>query len=147
MDHLISSSEFFESGLPVSDDILSNEVLQAVNTIEQYILYPYLGDTLAGILGHPENYVEIFNAPYGLKQMMYHFTFAYLLIDKIRLTRYSSVIKNDNHSTDPGFSELKTTASWHWEIARSYLQRICNDLGIDWTVVSRNDTILNELIY
>lgn len=147
MDHIITYTEFFNSGLPVSDDITEAEVKFAVNTIEMYFLLPYLGDTLSDILANPTNYSDVLNAPNGLKQMMYHLTFAYMIYDKVRLTRYSSVIKNDEHSTDPSYSQLMSIASFHWEIGIDFLRRCCETLLIDWKKVVRNDFIFNELVY
>lgn len=147
MDHIITYTEFFNSGLPVSNDITDAEVAFAVNTIEMYFLLPYLGDTLSDILANPTQYADVLNANNGLKQMMYHLTFAYMIYDKVRLTRFSSVIKNDEHSTDPSFSQLTSIASMHWEIGFEFLRRCCEKLSIDWKAVKRNDFIFNELIY
>lgn len=147
MEHIITADEFFNSGLPVSSDVTASEITFAVNTIEYYFIEPFLGDTLADILANPTQYQAVLNAGNGLKQMMYHLTFAFLLYDKIRLTRFSSVIKNDEHSTDPSMSDIKAVASMHWEIGYSFLRSCCDTLSIDYKNVQRNDLIFNESIY
>jgi len=147
MYHIITTDEFFNCGLPVSDDITSAEVEFAVNTVEQYFLYPYLKELLSDIIENPTQYEDVLEAADGLKQALYHLTFAYLIYDKIRLTRYSSVIKNDEHSTDPAFSQVRDIASTHWEIGTSFLLRDCEKLEIDIKKVKRNDLIFNELSY
>lgn len=147
MNHLISATEFFNCGLPVSDDITEEEVEFAVNTIEQYCLYPYFQDQLALIIDNPTTYASILNAPYGMKQMMYHLVFAYMIYDKVRLTRYSSVIKNDEHSTDPSMKDLLEICKMHWEVGRDFMRRCCLELELGWDGVCRNDFIFNELLY
>lgn len=147
MSHLITASEFFDCGLPVSDDIRDAEIEFATNTIEQYMLVPFLGDLLATVINEPSEYTDILNAPDGLKQTMYHFVFAYLLYDRIRLTRFSSVIKNDEHSTDPSSKDIMDLAKMHWEIATVYLLRNCEKLNISISEVKRNDLMFNELLY
>ena len=149
MEHLITPTEFFNCGLPVSDDITTAEVDFAVNTVEQYFIVPFLGDLFGEILDceSGSTYWDILNAPDGLKMAMFHLTFAYLVYDKIRLTRYSSVIKNDEHSTDPSFADVKKISNLHWEIGFSFLLKICEKLSIDTKAIQRNDLIFNELVY
>ena len=147
MEHIITATEFYNSGLPVSDDITTAEIEFATNTVEQYFVKPFLDDLLATIVANPTQYSDVLNAPDGLKQTMFHLVFAYMVYDKIRLTRYSSVIKNDEHSTDPSFDQLIDISKLHWEIGMSFLRRVCDNCLIDWKSVKRNDLIFNELIY
>lgn len=147
MSHLITPEEFMNCGLPVSDDIRDAEIEFATNTIEQYMLVPFFGDLLSTIINDPSEYTDILEAPDGLKQTMYHFVFAYLLYDRIRLTRFSSVVKNDEHSTDPSSKDIMDLAKMHWEIGTVYLIRNSEKLDIKVSEVKRNDLMFNELLY
>lgn len=147
MEHTITAEEFFNSGLPVSDDIRSEEVDFSINTVEQFFVKQYLGETFNAIIADPSTYSDILNAPDGLKQAMYQLVFGYMLYTNIRLTRYASVIKDDEHSTGPSMKDLLEMSRLYWETGTVFLYRVCKSFDIDPTKVKRNDFIFNELLY
>lgn len=148
MDSFITYTEFFASGMPVSDDISSDEVTQSIKTVELFFVKSVLGaDLYAGMLADPAGYSdEINGAPgfAGLKQAMYHLVFAYMLYDNIRLTRYTSVIKDDERSDKPSKDDLREVAAQHWEIGMSFVYEVAEKLHVD-LLKRHNNMIFCEL--
>lgn len=148
MEHIITPIELLDSGLPVSDDITDQEIEFAIHTIEEYVVRPYItSDALNGILGEETEYDGILPK---LQDAMYHLVFAYLMYDRIRLTRYSSVIKNDEHSTDPSEKDLREVCTMHSEIGVRFLMD-CAELLANviehYKKGKLNGFIFNELLF
>ena len=119
---LITPYDFNNSGMPVSDDIRDEEVNMAIQTVEMSYLKPLIT---------PEYYTELNTSTLsdddynvlngdgvvaGVKFALYHCVFAYLMWDRMRLTRYTSVIKDDEHSNEPDTDDLMGVCQSHWEI-------------------------------
>lgn len=147
---IITAQEFFDSGIPVASDIAENEVTFAISTVEQMYMRPRIGnEKWADMAANPGNYYIELNGGVtvpGLKAAMYHLVMAYMMYDKIRLTRYTPVMKNDEHSTEPSISEIKAIASQHWEIGECFAKDVLDYMQIKDNGC-RNNLIFDELLY
>lgn len=152
MEHIIDVNMFFDSGLPVSDDITPSEVDMAIKTVEQYEMRPYFtnekwNDILTNATQY-ENYIVGDENCAGLQQAALHLVFAYLLFDRIRLTRYSTVIKNDEHSSDPSVGDLMQVCQMHAEIGIGFMYEVGDlfrEADEHYKVGKRNGFIYSEL--
>lgn len=119
---IITASEFENSGLPVSTDIRNEEIEIAIQTVELTYLKPlitsdyYKTITTSTLSDDDYNVVNGDGVVAGLKFALYHAVFAYLMWDRMHLTRFTSVIKDDEHSTEPDTSDLMSICQSHWEI-------------------------------
>ena len=150
MTSIITYTEFLDSGLPLSDDISTAEVEMAIHTVEQFYLKDVLTPQIyADILANPSNYTDVLSGNgevAGLKMAMFHLVFAYMLYDNTRLTRYSAVIKNDEHSDSPSREDLLRSAKHHWEIGSVFTLECSKYLAVDVSEI-HNDFVFNELVY
>ncbi len=149
---IITAQYFLESGLPTSDDIREAEVELAIRTVEQAIVKPRLGaDLYSAILSDDSHqYDEAVDGSddvAGLKLAELHLVFAYLLYDRTRLVRYSSVVKNDEHSENPSRSDVLASSKNHWEIGWMFLEDVCEFLAVPKAVMECNNLIFGELMY
>lgn len=113
MSTLISTQDFINSGLPVSDDIRTEEIDASIKTTELVYLKPFLSSELYNALLSPQyENVELKNI---VKFADCHCVFAMMLYDRMRLTRYTAVIKEDEHSKEPSEEEILNMCSMHWE--------------------------------
>lgn len=119
---LLSVTEFVESGLRVSDDIRDAEIQMAIDTCEKTYIVPlitkdyYTALVTSSLSDDDYEVVNGNDSIMGLKMAIAHCVFAYLLYDRIQLTRYSAVIKEDEHSSDPSESDIMSICSNHWEV-------------------------------
>ena len=145
----ITATEFMNSGLGVSTDITDPEIEMAIKTVEQFYVKPVFGDeTWSNICQHPASYAEMISGTdtlAGLKAAEYHLVFAYMLYDNVRLTRYASVIKNDEHSNEPSREDLLKAAAYHWEIGSTFVLECSKFIGIE-KPKQLNNLIFNELL-
>lgn len=113
MSTLISTQDFINSGLPVSDDIRTAEIEASIKTTEQVYLKPFLSSELYNaLLSQQYENVELKNI---VKFADCHCVFAMMLYDRMRLTRYTAVIKEDEHSKEPSEEDILNVCSMHWE--------------------------------
>lgn len=113
MRTLISTQDFINSGLPVSDDIRPEEIDASIKTTELVYLKPFLSSELYNALLSPQyENVELKNI---VKFADCHCVFAMMLYDRMRLTRYNTVIKEDEHSKEPSEADILNVCSMHWE--------------------------------
>ena len=121
MSTLITVNDFINSGLPVSDDIRTEEIQFAIKTVEKTYLKNFIGAELyKQLIDSPTDYSNLLNETdytNGIKHSEYEMVFAWLMYDRMRLTRYASVIKDDEHSTDPSEDDIMSICSMHWESA------------------------------
>ena len=147
---ILDTNTYFDCGLPTSTDISAQEVEFAIKTIEQYYVKPRLGAELyADIVNNPDNYAEALNGSNnlaGLKTAVEHLVYAYMLWDRSRLTRYTTVIKNDEHSTEPKSEDLYQICKAHWEIGIAFLNEICEKLQAPEPKYPANNLIFGELM-
>lgn len=138
---LITVDEFFNSGMPVSNDIQYEEVQQAAETVEEFYLKPRIGDSLyISLLEDPEsepNRTLLMGGTIcerhvaGLKQALFHLTFAFMMVDSIRLTRYASIEKDSEYSKNTTEQDRTESARRHWEIAEAFVREIQDVMEID----------------
>ena len=147
---ILDTNTYFDSGLPTSTDISAQEVEFAIKTVEQYYVKPRLGAELyADIVDNPDNYSEALNGSNnlaGLKTAIEHLTYAYMLWDRTRLTRYTTVLKNDEHSTEPKSEDLYQICKAHWEIGEVFVTEVCEFLQAPEPKHPLNNLVFNELI-
>ena len=149
---IINAQYFLESGLPTSDDIREDEVTLAIRTVEQAIVKPRLGaDLYSAILADSahqyDEAVDGSDEVAGLKLAELHLVFSYLLYDRTRLVRYSSVIKIDERSDVPSMRDVLAAARQHWELGELFLDECCRFLEVEPSKEVRTDLIFNELLY
>lgn len=113
MATLLNTNEFLNSGMPVSDDIRTAEVSASIQTVELAYLKPFLTADLYNAM--LSNTYENVNLKNSVKFAEQHLVFSYMLFDRMRLTRYTAVIKDDEHSKDPDENDIMNICSMHWE--------------------------------
>lgn len=142
---LITTTDIYNSGLPISEEIPMAAIERAITTAEQFMVRPRLTDKVyidflnglhddlldGGVVG--ENYVT------GLKEAEIELTFAVLLHQTINATTFGSVVKTDDYSKYAGYDNIADEAKRHIEIGLAYLKEITNILGI-----KEKDQILNN---
>lgn len=146
---ILDTNTYFDCGLPTSTDISAQEVEFAIKTIEQYYVKPRLGAELyADIVDNPSNYEEALNGSNnlaGLKTAVEHLVYSYMLWDRTRLTRYTTVVKNDEHSTEPKPEDLYQICKAHWEIGEAFTREVCEFLQTPTPNHPLNNLIFGEL--
>ena len=85
------------------------------------------------------------NTVAGLKTAIEHLVYAYLLWDRTRLTRYTSVLKNDEHSTEPNSADLYQICKAHYEMGITFVLEVCEFLHLIPNQTS-NHLIFSELM-
>lgn len=145
---LITVDEFLNSGMPVSDDIRYEEVLQAIESTEEFFLKERIGDSLyISLLEDPtteENEVLLNGGTIqdrhvaGVKQALFHGVFAYMLVDSIRLTRYSSVEKDSEYSKNTTEADRMESARRHWNMMMAFVKDIQDVMVIPYKI-GQND--------
>lgn len=148
---MITNEEFLNSGLPVSDDIPAAEVSFAIDTVTHYIVRPQLGDDFyaemladntfkAKIL---EGGVEAGKVFTGLRSAYYHLTFAYLVYNSYRLTRFGTVEKTSEESFQVGAEDRYFVAKRHSEIAQQYI----NEIKSAYNITIDNQNTFSALLW
>lgn len=146
---ILDTETFFNSGLPTSTDMSGQEVTFAIKTVELYIVKLILGaETYANIVDYPVTYEDAINGTNtiaGITTAIEHLVYAYLLWDRTRLTRYTTVIKNDEHSTEPTPEALFQICKAHYEIGIAFLLEVCEFLDLTPNPI-RNNLVFGELL-
>ena len=146
---LITAQELMESGLPISFDITEKELEQSISTVEQFYVVPRIGDLQwTQLIEHPTDYDVAINGGTtlaGLKQSEYHLVFAWVMWDRFRVTRYTSVQKDSDESTAPSARDIIDVASQHYEIGEVFLRGVLKFLQIEDNGV-QNGFIFGELM-
>lgn len=121
MSTLITAQQFSDSGLPISDDIRTTEIEFAIKTVEKVYVKPFIGEELyKKLIGSPDAHANLLDETdytNGIRHSEYEMVFAWLLYDRMRLTRYTSVMKDDGHSIEPSADDIMELCSMHWENA------------------------------
>lgn len=152
---LITTSEFIDSGVPISNDISTAEITMAIDTVENFYLKSQITDAnyidLETNPTEAKNYIllnggVIDDVKYaGLKKALYHLVFGYLLMDLYRITRYSSVEKTSEFSKSVTREDLFIQGRTHWEIGMAYVEEVQNYYGLDTKHNDKNN--LFETLY
>ena len=146
----LTTEEFLNGGLPVSDDISTYEVEEAISMVEDYFIRPRLTD---------ENFIEleayndlpvaeqdptddeyilinggtIDTKRYaGLKKAEKYLVFAWLGVNMNRLTRYSTVEKDSEYSKSANTDNLERQMRLNHEIGEQFLKEVMSYYNIDW---------------
>lgn len=148
---ILSVQTFIDSGLPTASDISEQEISFAIKTVEQAYLKPRLGgDLYNDILTNPSTYVDAVkgtNTVAGLELALEHLVYGYMLYDMLHLTRYASVIKDDEHSHDPELKDIRAIASQHWELGEAFVAEVCEFLQAPTPKHPLNNLIFGELMF
>lgn len=138
---LISYSDFIDSGMPVSSDISQIEVEAAIQAVTNFYIKSLIGDeNLLDLLNNPTDETnkilleggELDGKLYaGLQPAMYHLVFAYMIMDSLRITRYSSVEKDSEYSKSVLRKDLYNQGRVHWDIGDTFVKEIVNYYGLD----------------
>lgn len=148
---ILDATTYFDCGLPTASDLSEQEVNFAIRTVELYLVKPRLGNTLYGdIVGNPASHKDELDGTdtmAGLKSAVEHLVYAYMLWDRSRLTRYTTVVKNDEHSTEPKSEDLYKICNAHYEIGMSFLDEVCEFLQISKPTQPLNNMIFGELMF
>lgn len=138
---IITTNEFLNCGLPISEEVEESKLEYCINTAEQFLVKPRLKDYYIDITTNPANYTEVINGGVvtkddkqiqlaGLKQAMYELAFSELLMENVAATIFGSVIKNDDYSANLSKDDLYMVSKRHVEIGLAYLKEITQYLGI-----------------
>lgn len=147
---ILSVAEFLACGLPVSSDISEADVENCIFTVEEYYLKPRITD---------ENYIDLLTEPTeetnailisggtmtdevkhfaGLKKGICYLTFAYMMANNYRVTRYSTVEKNSEFSRSVSRADLLDMARTNWEIGEQFVREVVDFYGIEWDITLPN---------
>lgn len=151
---LISVSEYINSGLPVSTDISEYEIENAIKTVEHFYVKNRIGDANYIDLETPSatNYILLNGGTIddkvfaGLKMAMYHLVYAYMIINNIRQTRYSSVEKTSDFSKNSEKNDIWTLARTHWDMGMAFCAEIEEYYGLD-SSRNQNNNIFETILY
>lgn len=153
----ITVEEFLESGVPVSNDIASYEVEEAITMIEEFYLKPRLGDELMNDL--EDDYAQTTPSEEclviveggridnhriaGLKKAEKYLVFAWLMVNMNRVTRYSTVEKDSEYSKSADEEKFMQQARMNWEIGEKFAKEVTDYYNIKWDLKLPN--LLNQL--
>jgi len=139
---LLTTDEFMNGGMPVSDDISALEVGEAIQMIEDFVVKPHLTDEnfialeayndLPSEDQDPEDdeYIlinggTIDNRRYaGLKKAIKYLVFAWMGVNLNRLTRYSTVEKDSEYSKSASIENLERQMRLNYEIGTQFLNEV-----------------------
>lgn len=146
----LTSDEFLNSGLRVSDDISTYEVEEAISMVEDYFVRPHLTDEnfieLEAYNDQPtaeqdpqdDEYILINGGTIdskryaGLKKAEKYLVFAWLGVNMNRLTRYSTVEKDSEYSKSANTDNLERQMRLNHEIGEQFLKEVMSYYNIDW---------------
>lgn len=144
----LTTEEFLNSGLPVSDDISTYEVEEAISMVEDYFIRPRLTDEHFIELEayndqteqDPEDdeYILINGGTIdtkryaGLKKAEKYLVFAWLGVNMNRLTRYSTVEKDSEYSKSANTDNLERQMRLNHEIGEQFLKEVMSYYNIKW---------------
>lgn len=152
----LTAEDFLNGGLPVSDDISTYEVDEAISMVEEYLIKPRLTD---------ENFIEleayndlpateqdpnddeyilinggvIDNKRYaGLKKAEKYLVFAWMGVNMNRLTRFSTVEKTSEYSKSAAQENLERQFRLNHEIGEQFLREIMFYYNLKWNCALPN---------
>lgn len=152
---IITTEELLASGLPISDEIDEAKLERAIETIEQYIVKPRLGDQMFhNMIGNPTEFQNELNGGYvvegdkcayltGLKTAEYHLAFAELINMDIAATSFGSNVKlNPDVSRPTNTEELRRVGMTHTEIGLRFIKEIT-----DWHKIDNSKKNLPNILW
>ena len=147
---ILSVTDFLNGGMPVSDDISTYEVAEAIQMIEDFVVKPHLTDEnfialeayndLPPAEQDPEDdeYIlinggTIDNHRYaGLKKAIKYLVFAWMGVNLNRLTRYATVEKDSEYSKPASLENLERQMRLNYEIGEQFLRETMSYYNIKW---------------
>lgn len=162
---IITANELLNSGLPISDEISTATLNDAIMTAEIMIVLPRLGDSLfTDIECNPEDYDVILNGGLmteelvigdesdddssddlaivarfsGLKYAEYHLAFAVLLTNTVVSTTFGTVVKKDDYSDAAGAERIERLCRQHTAIGMKAIKEIT-----DWFQIPQDEPLPN----
>lgn len=139
---LITITELLNSGLPISSELEDAKLSYAINTSENYVLKPLMGDELyMEVTGNPEEYGTIISGGTytkedgkevivtGLKKAMLELAFSELLFNELNVTIFSTVKKKDDYSSHADHDDVYFNRKLHLERGIYYIKEALNALG------------------
>lgn len=147
---ILTAQEFINSGLPTSSDLATEEIEFSIRTVEHTIVKPRLSAELyADIADNPNNYTEAINGSNtvgGLLLAENNLVFAYMIYNKTRLTRFTTVVKDDERSSEPSLNDLLAIAKGYWETGFMLLEEVCKFLQAPEPKHPLNNLVFGELL-
>lgn len=150
----LTVDEFLNSGLPVSDDISTYEVEEAITMIEEFYIKPRLtAEIMDSLEENPTDEVneviinggKLDNKRFaGLKKAEKYLVFAWLGINMNRLTRFSTVEKDSEYSKSADKENLERQMRLNFEIGETFLKEITDYYELKWDLKLPN--LLNNLL-
>lgn len=145
---IIDFNYLLEFGLPISDEIASERLERAIQTAENYILQPRLGDDLYisildAIRDEDDTYDTILNGGVvgegpvgrlyvtGLKAALAHLAYGVLLTGYLNATTFGSVLKKDDYSDQAGLDRIHRIGMQNIETGLHYIKEVTDLMGID----------------
>ena len=158
---LLTTDEFLNGGMPVSDDISTYEVEEAIQMIEDFVVKPHLTDEnfialeayndLPPAEQDPEDdeYIlinggTIDNKRYaGLKKAIKYLVFAWMGVNLNRLTRYATVEKDSEYSKPASLENLERQMRLNYEIGTQFLNEVMTyyNIKMDLSLPNILDTL------
>lgn len=147
---ILTSTEFLASGLPVASDIATEDIENCIFTIEEFYLKPRITT---------ENYIDLLANPTeetnailisggtmtdeslrfaGLKKAISYLTFAYMMANNYRVTRYSTVEKTSEYSRSVSRADILDMARMNWEIGEQFVREVTDFYEIEWDITLPN---------
>lgn len=157
---LLSATQYLQSGLPVSDDIREAEVNTAIIAVEQMYVKERLKEYYVELLEYVEQTThddDEFNALLdggalddiyiaGIREAELHLVYAWMIMDRLRLTRFDTVEKTDEYSSHPSSEQVDSISRHHWELGQKMLRDVEEYLGIEG-LNNTTDGFFNTLYY
>lgn len=146
---LIAVQTFLNSGIRVSSDITEQEITFAINTVEQFyvknaLTQAHYNDLLNNPSTEPNRTLlrggTIDGITYaGIMQAEYQLTYAYLLTENMRITRYSTMEKNSEFSKNSDREDILQQARVHWDIGMAFVEEVMKYYNLDTTHNKENN--------
>lgn len=158
---ILTPEYYLNLGLPISDDIDTNEIEAAITVIEEVMVKPRITDENLNDLEDYNNlpveqqdptsdeYILLNGGRMqngkrfaGLKRAISYLTYGYMMTNTYRITRYATVEKNSEFSSSAR-KDMEFQSRTNWEIGETLLKEIVEYYGFDWDCSDPN--LLNIL--
>lgn len=154
--NIITVQGFLDSGLKVSSDITDKEITMAIQTVEQFytknaLTQAHYNDLLNNPSTEPNRTLlrggTIDGITYaGIMQAEYQLTYAYLLTENMRITRYSTIEKNSEFSKNSDREDILQQARVHWDIGEAFVKEVMKYYGLD-TTHNKENNLFNTILW
>ena len=149
---IIDNNYLLDFGLPISDEISQERLDRAIQTAENLILQPRLGNDLyiailnsirdedgtydtylnGGVVEKTNEHGDlIYTYLTGLRAALAHIAYGILLTGYINATTFGAVLKKDDYSDQAGLDRIRTIGMVNIETGLWYIKEVTDWLGID----------------